>query len=67
LGGERSREPVATSSFVIPDSLDLRVPPRVAAAVAKAAVDTGLAQLPLDHREVEARCCDLVYEGTIAP
>ncbi len=52
--------------FLIPDSLDLRVPPRVAAAVAKAAIDTGLAQLPLDPREVEARCRDLVYEGTIA-
>jgi hypothetical protein len=35
-------------------------------AVAKAAADTGLAQFPLDDREVEARCRDLVYEGTIA-
>ncbi len=52
--------------FLIPDSLDLRVPPRVAAAVARAALDTGVAQLPLDPREVEARCRDLVYEGTIA-
>ena len=52
--------------FLIPDSLDLRVPPRVAAAVAAAAVATGRAQLPLDPREVEARCRDLVYEGTIA-
>jgi malate dehydrogenase (oxaloacetate-decarboxylating) len=52
--------------FLIPDSLDLRVPPRVAAAVAQAALDTGLAGLPLDPKEVEARCRDLVYEGTIA-
>ena len=43
----------------------LSVPPRVT-AVAKAAIDTGLAQLQLDPREVEARCRDLVYEGTIA-
>ncbi|MGI8643634.1 MAG: NAD-dependent malic enzyme, partial [Thermomicrobiales bacterium] len=54
-----------TADFLIPDSLDLRVPPKVAAAVAKAAIDTGVAQNPLDPREVEARCRDLVYEGTI--
>jgi malate dehydrogenase (oxaloacetate-decarboxylating) len=51
---------------LIPDALDLRVPPRVAAAVARAAVATGVAQVPLDPREVEARCRDLVYEGTVA-
>jgi malate dehydrogenase (oxaloacetate-decarboxylating) len=51
---------------LIPDALDLRVPPRVAAAVARAAVETGVAQAPLDPREVEARCRDLVYEGTVA-
>ncbi len=51
---------------IIPDSLDLRVPPRVAAAVAAAAIAGGLARLPLDPQEVEARCRDLVYEGTIA-
>jgi malate dehydrogenase (oxaloacetate-decarboxylating) len=52
--------------YLIPDSIDLRVPPLVAAAVASAALDTGLAQVLLDPREVEARCRDLVYEGTVA-
>jgi malate dehydrogenase (oxaloacetate-decarboxylating) len=51
---------------LIPDALDLRGPPRVAAAVARAAVATGVAQAPLDPREVEARCRDLVFEGTVA-
>ncbi|MCC6790288.1 MAG: NADP-dependent malic enzyme, partial [Thermomicrobiales bacterium] len=51
------------ADYLIPDSLDLRVPPRVAGAVAKAAIDTGLAQLIIEPREVEARCRDLVYEG----
>jgi malate dehydrogenase (oxaloacetate-decarboxylating) len=51
--------------FLIPDSLDLRVAPRVAAAVANAAVANGLARNPIDPREVEMRCRDLVYEGTI--
>jgi len=53
--------------FLIPDSLDLRVSPRVAAAVAASAAAGGLARTPLDAREVEARCRALVYEGTIAP
>jgi malate dehydrogenase (oxaloacetate-decarboxylating) len=54
-----------STDFLIPDSLDLRVPPRVAAAVAAAAVTGGLARNPIDPREVEMRCRDLVYEGTV--
>ncbi|HET9662339.1 MAG TPA: NADP-dependent malic enzyme, partial [Thermomicrobiales bacterium] len=52
-----------TTENLIPDALDLRVPPRVAAAVARAAIETGVAQLQLDPLQVEARCRDLVYEG----
>jgi malate dehydrogenase (oxaloacetate-decarboxylating) len=54
-----------SADFLIPDSLDLRVAPRVAAAVAEAAVAGGLARNPLNAREVELRCRDLVYEGMI--
>jgi malate dehydrogenase (oxaloacetate-decarboxylating) len=52
--------------FLIPDSLDLRVAPRVAAAVARTAQATGLAREHVDPAEIEARCRDLVYEGTLA-
>jgi len=52
--------------FLIPDSLDLRVAPRVAAAVARTAQETGLARADVDPDEVEARCRDLIYEGTLA-
>ncbi|MEJ7839830.1 MAG: malic enzyme-like NAD(P)-binding protein, partial [Thermomicrobiales bacterium] len=52
--------------FFIPDSLDLRVAPRVARAVAQSAQDHGLARDPIDPAEIEARCRDLVYEGTVA-
>ncbi|MEZ4532770.1 MAG: malic enzyme-like NAD(P)-binding protein [Thermomicrobiales bacterium] len=52
-----------TTENLIPDALDLRVPPRVAAAVARAAIETGVAQLEIDPATVEARCRDLVYEG----
>ncbi|HYJ12881.1 MAG TPA: NADP-dependent malic enzyme [Thermomicrobiales bacterium] len=52
--------------FLIPDSLDLRVAPRVAAAVARTAQEQGLARIQIDPAEIEMRCRDLVYEGTIA-
>lgn len=52
--------------FLIPDSLDLRVAPRVAAAVARTAHETGLARVDIAPEEIEMRCRDLVYEGTIA-
>jgi malate dehydrogenase (oxaloacetate-decarboxylating) len=52
-----------TTENLIPDALDLRVPPRVAAAVARAAIETGVAQLQIDPAQVEAQCRDLVYEG----
>jgi malate dehydrogenase (oxaloacetate-decarboxylating) len=52
--------------FFIPDSLDLRVAWRVAAAVARAAQEQGLARNEIDPEEIEARTRDLVYEGTIA-
>ena len=52
------------ADYLIPDSIDLRVPPKVAAAVARAASETGVARLPVEPREIEARCRDLVYEGT---
>jgi malate dehydrogenase (oxaloacetate-decarboxylating) len=51
------------AEYLIPDSIDLRVPPRIAAAVAKAAIETGVAQLQIEPKEIEARCRDLVYEG----
>ena len=55
-----------TPEFLIPDSLDFRVTPRVAAAVARSAQEAGLARDTIDPSEIEMRCRDLVYEGTIA-
>jgi malate dehydrogenase (oxaloacetate-decarboxylating) len=52
------------AEYIIPDSIDLRVPPRVAAAVARAASETGVARISVEPAEVEARCRDLVYEGS---
>jgi len=52
--------------FLIPDSLDLRVASRVAAAVARVAQEQGLARNDVDPALIESRARDLVYEGTIA-
>jgi malate dehydrogenase (oxaloacetate-decarboxylating) len=49
--------------YVIPDSLDLRVPPQVAAAVARAAIDSGVAQVTMDPEDVAEHARQLVYEG----
>jgi malate dehydrogenase (oxaloacetate-decarboxylating) len=48
---------------VIPGALDLRVPPLVAAAVARAAMETGMARITVDPRDIEKRCNDLVYSS----
>ena len=49
--------------FLIPDSLDLRVAPRVAAAVAAKAYEQGLARGTITPEEIEARTRDMVYEN----
>ncbi len=49
--------------FVIPEALDLRVPPAVAAAVARAAAETGSARVEVDPEEVAARTRELLYES----
>jgi malate dehydrogenase (oxaloacetate-decarboxylating) len=52
-----------SAEFIIPDSISYRVPPKVAAAVARAAVETGEARAAVDPDEIEARTLDLIYEG----
>lgn len=52
-----------SAEFIIPDSISYRVPPKVAAAVARAAVATGEARAAVDPDEVEARTFDLLYAG----
>ncbi len=48
--------------FVIPNALDLRVPPRVAAAVGRAAMETGMARITIDPEMIESRCKHRVTE-----
>jgi len=48
---------------IIPGSLDFRVPPAVAAAVAKAAMDSGVARKPVDAQSVHQQLKNYIYEG----
>jgi malate dehydrogenase (oxaloacetate-decarboxylating) len=50
-------------TWVIPDSLDWRVPPSVAAAVAEAAIETGVAQIAVDPKDVAEHTRQLILEG----
>jgi malate dehydrogenase (oxaloacetate-decarboxylating) len=48
---------------VIPDSLDFKVPPLVAAAVARAASETGVAQIAVEPDDVAEHTHQLILEG----
>ncbi|MBX2861298.1 MAG: NAD-dependent malic enzyme [Vampirovibrio sp.] len=50
---------------IIPGALDFRVPPAVAAAVAKAAIETGVARKELDPKEVHSQLKNYLYEGQL--
>jgi malate dehydrogenase (oxaloacetate-decarboxylating) len=52
---------------IIPAALDFRVPPAVASAVAKAAIETGVARRPMDPAEVEKQLNHFIAEGMLAP
>lgn len=48
---------------IIPSSLDFRVPPAVAAAVAEAAIRTGVARKSADPKQVQQQLKNFIYEG----
>ncbi len=52
---------------IIPLSMNYEVAPAVAAAVAQAAMETGVAHLHVDPHLVARACRDFIYEGIMAP
>jgi malate dehydrogenase (oxaloacetate-decarboxylating) len=50
---------------VIPEMMDFRVPPKVSAAVARAAIKTGVAQKIVDPEEIEQAHLSFLYEGQL--
>ncbi len=57
--GEKDLKP----EYIIPHALNFRVPPQVAAAVAKAAMETGVARVQVSPEEVAAQTLEYLYEG----
>jgi len=51
--------------YVITSAMDLRVSMKVAAAVAKAAIDSGVARAEVKPEDVEERTRRFVYEGQL--
>ena len=49
--------------YIIPSGLDFRVPPAVAAAVARAAMETGVARVQVDPDQVAEHTRRFIYEG----
>jgi len=49
--------------YIIPHAMDFKVPPVVAAAVAKAAVEEGVARIKVSPEEVAAQTLEYLYEG----
>ncbi len=52
---------------IIPPAMNYEVAPVLAAAVAQAAMETGVARLHVDPQLVERSCRDFIYEGIMAP
>jgi malate dehydrogenase (oxaloacetate-decarboxylating) len=48
---------------IVPSVMDFNVPPRIARAVAEAAIQSGLARAIIDPAEVEAQTRATIYEG----
>ncbi len=61
-----SEEQLAAGT-IIPGALDFRIPPAVAAAVAKAAIETGVARKHMDPAEVSRQLNHFIAEGMLAP
>ncbi|MFH1731674.1 MAG: malic enzyme-like NAD(P)-binding protein [Planctomycetota bacterium] len=51
--------------YFIPSAMDLRVPPAVAGAIARAAIETGEARVEADPAEIATRTKRFLYEGRL--
>ena len=51
--------------YIIPKSMDFRVPPAVAQAVARSAMETGAARIEVDPEVIARRTRTIIYEGEL--
>lgn len=49
--------------YILPEAMNFRVPPLVAAAVARAAIESGVARKKMDPDTVFQRATEFIYEG----
>jgi len=56
-------EEALSEEKVIPEMMNFNVPPKVAAAVAQAAIETGVARKTVDPREIEKGLLAYLYDG----
>src|SRR5699024_8063063 len=56
------KETELTSEYVIPAPFDTRVAPLVAASVARAAMETGVARKKIDPKEIEEKTKELTQD-----
>ena len=57
------REQDLQEDQIIPQAMDYEVAPALAAAVAQAAMDSGVARLHVNAQLVARSCSDFIYEG----
>jgi malate dehydrogenase (oxaloacetate-decarboxylating) len=55
-----------SQDIILPEPLDYRVPAKIASAVARAAMDTQVAQVPVLPESIEEKVMNFVYEGSNA-
>ncbi|MGC1402828.1 MAG: malic enzyme-like NAD(P)-binding protein [Thermodesulfobacteriota bacterium] len=53
------------TEYIIPKGMDFRVPPVVAAAVARRAIETGVAKIEVDPEIIAQRTRTIIYEGEL--
>lgn len=53
------------TDYIIPKGLDYRVPPLVASAVAKAAIESGVARINIDPQKIAENTKNFIYEGEL--
>lgn len=64
LSGAISDDKLKTD-YIIPKGLDYRVPPLVASAVAKAAIESGVARVNIDPQKIADNTKNFIYEGEL--
>ena len=64
LSGAVSEDKLKTD-YIIPKGLDYHIPPLVASAVAKAAIDSGVARVNIDPQKIAENTKNFIYEGEL--